>query len=78
VTNNQQTRESRRLLERLADSLCENFPRLHSLGHPKWSEVSLTLPALNSGWNYYEPTRRRLEKCRAASADAPESLSLGH
>jgi len=37
-------------LIRFARSLCQNFPTLQAQGHPKWREVSLSLPTLGPGW----------------------------
>jgi TRAP transporter TAXI family solute receptor len=53
-------------LVRFARSLCENFSTLQAKGHPKWKEVSLSLPALNDGWTYYGPTAREIRACVAA------------
>jgi hypothetical protein len=52
-------------LSRFGRSLCENFSRLQSEGHPKWREVSLTLPELSRGWTYYPPTTREIRNCVA-------------
>jgi TRAP-type uncharacterized transport system substrate-binding protein len=48
---------------RLGKSLCQNFARLQAEGHPKWREVSLSLPKLAPGWTYYPPTTRELRNC---------------
>jgi len=50
-------------LTRFARSLCQNFSTLQAQGHPKWREVSLTLPTLGPGWTYYPPTTRELRAC---------------
>jgi hypothetical protein len=50
-------------LTRFARSLCQNFSTLQALGHPKWREVSLTLPTLGPGWTYYPPTTREIRAC---------------
>src|SRR5262245_6867159 len=50
-------------LTQFARSLCQNFPTLQAQGHPKWKEVSLTLPALGPGWTYYPPTEKELRNC---------------
>jgi len=50
-------------LTRFARSLCQNFSTLQAQGHPKWREVSLTLPALGPGWTYYAPTTREIRAC---------------
>ena len=53
-------------LTRFARSLCENFPLLQAKGHPKWKEVSLSLPALNDGWSYYGPAAKEIRACLMA------------
>ncbi|HUL92653.1 MAG TPA: TAXI family TRAP transporter solute-binding subunit [Burkholderiales bacterium] len=59
-------------LTRFARSLCQNFSTLQAQGHPKWREVSLTLPTLGPGWTYYPPTTRELRACLGrAKAKAP-------
>jgi len=50
-------------LIRFARSLCQNFPLLQAQGHPKWREVSLSLPTLSPGWTYYPPTTREIRAC---------------
>ncbi|TMG89097.1 MAG: C4-dicarboxylate ABC transporter substrate-binding protein [Betaproteobacteria bacterium] len=50
-------------LIRFARSLCQNFPLLQAQGHPKWREVSLSLPTLGPGWTYYPPTTREIRAC---------------
>jgi uncharacterized protein len=50
-------------LTRFARSLCQNFSTLQAQGHPKWREVSLTLPTLGPGWTYYAPTTREIRAC---------------
>ncbi len=50
-------------LSRLARSMCTQFDRLRSEGHPKWQEVSMSLPTLGAGWSYYGPTQRELSAC---------------
>lgn len=52
-------------LTRFARSLCTNFPALRDKGHPKWKEVNLALPELNTGWTYYPPTARAIRECVA-------------
>jgi TRAP transporter TAXI family solute receptor len=61
-------------LNKFARSLCKNFPRLRSEGHPKWQEVELTLPELGRGWAYYAPMAREMRACGAA-AKTPPGLS---
>jgi uncharacterized protein len=50
---------------RFGRSLCENFSKLQAEGHPKWKEVSLTLPELSTGWTYYPVTTREIRNCIA-------------
>jgi len=50
--------------------LCQNFSTLQAQGHPKWREVSLSLPTLGPGWIYYPPTTREIRACIAAKAPA--------
>ena len=72
-------------LVRFSRSLCQNFAALQANGHPKWREVDLSLPALNTGWTYYPPTTRELRRCVAertkpkvpAKACSPEERILG-
>jgi TRAP transporter TAXI family solute receptor len=52
-------------LTRFARSLCQNFSTLQAQGHPKWREVSLTLPTLGPGWTYYPPTTKEIRACLA-------------
>lgn len=60
---------------RFARSLCQNFSTLQTKGHPKWQEVELALPELNTGWTYYGPTTREIRNClaRAKAGAAKES-----
>lgn len=53
-------------LVRFARSLCQNFSTLQAQGHPKWREVELALPELNSGWTYYPATTREIRACLAS------------
>ncbi|HAF55748.1 MAG TPA: C4-dicarboxylate ABC transporter substrate-binding protein, partial [Thauera sp.] len=55
--------ETVQYLRQFAQSLCRNFPRLQSDGHPKWKEVALALPALGKGWAYSPATERHLRTC---------------
>jgi len=72
-------------LTRFARSLCQSMPVLKAQGHPKWREVSLELPDLGQGWQYYPATERALRSCiasqppqtRPAKACAPEEKVLG-
>jgi uncharacterized protein len=52
-------------LARFARSLCQNFPTLQAEGHPKWREVSLSLPKLAPGWTYHAPSAREIRSCAA-------------
>ena len=63
------------MLTQFARSMCQNFAKLKSEGHPKWQEVSLTLPPLGKGWNYYGPAERELSRCPATLAQAPGGLA---
>ncbi|HZF18720.1 MAG TPA: TAXI family TRAP transporter solute-binding subunit [Burkholderiales bacterium] len=58
-------------LTQFARSLCQNFPTLQSQGHPKWREVSLSLPTLGPGWIYYPPTTNELRACGKPKPKAP-------
>ncbi|MES2886854.1 MAG: TAXI family TRAP transporter solute-binding subunit [Pseudomonadota bacterium] len=64
VTYERNQADTQESLVRFAKSLCENFSVLQREGHPKWSEVSLRLPALSSGWRYYPHTAQHLRRCR--------------
>lgn len=48
-----------------ARSLCNNFDRLQTQGHPKWREVELALPGLSRGWSYSPPMWQELKNCIA-------------
>jgi TRAP transporter TAXI family solute receptor len=50
-------------LARFVRELCRNYSVLEASGHPKWKEVSLSLPELGRGWSYYEPTAREIRAC---------------
>jgi TRAP transporter TAXI family solute receptor len=52
-------------LTRFARSLCNNFDRLQTQGHPKWREVELALPELSRGWSYYPPMAQEMKNCIA-------------
>jgi len=58
-------------LTRFARSLCENFAALQAKGHPKWREVSLSLPPLGPGWIYYPPTTKAIRACIAKTKPQP-------
>ena len=64
-------------LARLGRSLCQNFAALQESGHPKWREVSLSLPELGQGWSYYAPTARELRACRPKKKCSAEERILG-
>ena len=55
-------------LARFVRELCRNWRALEASGHPKWREVSLSLPDLGRGWAYYEPTAREIRACSAQRA----------
>jgi TRAP transporter TAXI family solute receptor len=50
-------------LAQFARSLCDNFGQLQGSGHPKWKEVSLSMPQLGQGWSYFAPTAQELSRC---------------
>lgn len=79
VTYDYNLRDTMSHMTQFARSLCENFPTLQAQGHPKWREVSLTLPTLPPGWTYYPPTTREIKSCVArkprAVAKPPASTS---
>lgn len=58
-------------MTKFARSLCANFPQLLEKGHPKWKEVALALPELNTGWTYYPPTAKELRACIAGTKSRP-------
>jgi TRAP transporter TAXI family solute receptor len=58
-------------LVKFGRSLCQNFATLQEKGHPKWREVQLALPELNTGWTYYGPIAREIRACTAAKGKAP-------
>jgi TRAP transporter TAXI family solute receptor len=60
---------------RLGKSLCQNFARLQAEGHPKWRDVSLTLPELGAGWTYYPPTTREIRSCAVKKKPQPKLCS---
>ena len=72
-------------LVRFGRSLCQNFAALQEKGHPKWREVQLALPTLNTGWTYYPATAKEIRGClaekpapaRRTKACAPEERILG-
>ncbi len=62
-------------LTRFARSLCRNFDKLQTEGHPKWREVQLAQPELGRGWLYYPPIARELKACLAGDRKQPESAA---
>jgi uncharacterized protein len=63
VTYNFSGTDTANYLARFARALCTNFPTLQAKGHPKWREVSLSLPRLPPGWTYYSPALRQISAC---------------
>ena len=63
VTYDYQMQNTQKSLVKFARSLCENFAALRNSGHPKWREVSVSLPELGQGLSYYQPTARELGAC---------------
>jgi len=51
-----------------AKSLCDNFGPLQTGGHPKWKEVSLSMPPLGQGWSYFAPTAQEFTRCAQKAA----------
>jgi TRAP transporter TAXI family solute receptor len=70
VTHSAQALESREVLTRFAESLCDNYERLQAEGHAKWQQVRLALPPLPQGWSYYQPTQQVLARCLSVRARA--------
>ena len=73
VTYDYDRKSTQGALARFARSLCENFPKLQSEGHPKWKEVELAMPDLGRGWTYYPPMARELSKCMETQAKAAKA-----
>ena len=63
VTYDYQLAGSVQRLGAFAHSLCNNFRKLQSEGHPKWREVEVALPDLGRGWTYSPATYRELRRC---------------
>jgi TRAP transporter TAXI family solute receptor len=63
VTYNFSGTDTANYISRFARALCTNFPTLQAKGHPKWREVSLSLPKLPPGWTYYSPAMRQISAC---------------
>jgi uncharacterized protein len=61
-------------LSKFGRSLCQNFATLQAQGHPKWKEVSLSMPKLGPGWVYYPPTTKEINSC---SAKMPKNRTKG-
>ncbi|MGE0802541.1 MAG: TAXI family TRAP transporter solute-binding subunit [Lautropia sp.] len=70
VTYNYDQPATQSYLSRFGRSLCENFGKLQSDGHPKWKEVSLDLPEVGRGWTYYPSTSRQIRSCTAGASAA--------
>lgn len=60
---------------RLAESWCQNLPRLRVEGHPALSGLEPGLPPLLPGWNYSQPFERGLRACLEAKRAPAESCS---
>jgi TRAP transporter TAXI family solute receptor len=75
ITYNFDQPHTRQYLSKFAQSLCQNFDKLQSEGHPKWKEVKLELPEVGRGWAYYPPTSRQIQSCLAAAATPPPVVS---
>ena len=71
VTYNFTYSDTAAYLARFARALCNNFPTLQSQGHPKWREVSLSLPKLPAGWTYYSPAARQINACAVPTKPRP-------
>lgn len=63
VTYDYNTSETRQMLVRLTQSLCNQFSTLQAEGHAKWKQVRLDQPTLPRGWQYYPPTQQALSQC---------------
>jgi len=61
-------------LTKFARSLCANFDKLQTQGHPKWREVEFALPELSRGWSYYPPMFREMKSCMANKAKPPKPV----
>lgn len=64
-------------LGRFARALCQSMPALQEKGHPKWKEVQMALPELNTGWSYYGPTAREIRQCIASSRTGARPVAGG-
>ena len=73
VTYNFSTADTAKHLVRFAQALCNDFATLQAKGHPKWREVSLSLPKLPAGWTYYAPSARQIRACAASSKPRPRA-----
>jgi TRAP transporter TAXI family solute receptor len=71
ITYNYDQAHTRQYLSNFAQSLCQNFSKLQSEGHPKWKEVKLALPDIGRGWTYYPATTTKIQSCLAAAAPPP-------
>jgi len=70
ITYNYDAPYTRRNLANFAQSLCTNFGKLQSEGHPKWKEVKLEMPEVGRGWTYYPETSRQIQSCLAGATPA--------
>lgn len=75
ITYNFDQPHTRQYLSNFAQSLCQNFGKLQSEGHPKWKEVKLELPEVGRGWTYYPATSRQIQSCIAAAAAPPPAAT---
>ena len=65
VTYDFSAKDTAAALARFAYALCLKLPTLQALGHPKWQEVTLSLPTLGAGLSYYAPTEKEIRACTA-------------
>ena len=70
ITYNYEQAHTREYLSRFGRSLCENFGKLQTEGHPKWKEVKLEMPQVGRGWVYYPQTSREIQSCLAGASSA--------
>ncbi len=68
VTYDYNQEHTKNRLGQFAKSLCDNFSQLQTSGHPKWKEVSLSMPQLGQGWTYFAPTAQELSRCAQKAA----------
>jgi TRAP transporter TAXI family solute receptor len=70
VTYDYSRRDTVDHLARFGRSLCQNFSKLQSEGHPKWREVELGFPKLSPGWIYYRPATNAIRGCQTREGRA--------